>query len=99
MRQYLVDFFRDFEYSEKDSAYLLFAYDRIAGREDTLVVWNEALSMYDKSLDCDFGMIISLAQEVAQRLGEHWKQAERKRQNHCEDDDLPWRWQKRNWQD
>ena len=71
MRQYLVDFFRDFEYSEKDSAYLLFAYDRIAGREDTLVVWNEALSMYDKSLDCDFGMIISLAQEVAQRLGMH----------------------------
>lgn len=76
MREYLVDFFSTFEYEKRDADYLLFAYDRIVAREDTRAIWNEALAIYDRNLNCDFNMIISLAQEVAQRLGMHSYTAE-----------------------
>ena len=76
MREYLVEFFRDFEYDRSDAEFLLFTYDRIAGREDTLAVWNEAIEIYERDTDCDFDMIISLAQEVAQRLDMHRYTAE-----------------------
>ncbi len=76
MRDYLVSFFNDFEYDSTDAAFLLFTYDRIAGREDTLAVWNEAIKTYEENCNCDFDMIISLAQEVAQRLDMHTYTAE-----------------------
>lgn len=76
MRKYLVSFFNDFEYDSTDAAFLLFTYDRIVGREDTLAVWNEAIGMYERDYNCDFELIISLAQEVAQRLDMHTYTAE-----------------------
>lgn len=76
MREYLVRFFDEFDYNESDAAFLLFTYDRIVGREDTLAVWNEALRIYDDNMNCDFDMIISLAQDVAQRLDMHRYTAE-----------------------
>lgn len=76
MRKYLLDFFRDFEYEAHDSDFLLFSYDRIMGREDTRAVWNEALNMYERDINCDYDLIISLAQEVAQRLDMHRYTAE-----------------------
>ena len=71
MRSYLEQFFHDFEYEDRDAAYLLFAYDRIVARDDTAAVWNEALGLYEKNVNCDYSLIISLAQDVAQRLGMH----------------------------
>ncbi len=71
MRDYLLDFFLTFEYDEADSDLLLSVYDRIAGRDDTLAVWNEAIKIYERDKDCDFSLIISLAQDVAQRLDIH----------------------------
>lgn len=76
MRAYLTDFFLTFEYNEDDAEFLLFTYDRIAGREDTLAVWNEAIEIYERDINCDYNMIISLAQEVAQRLDMHRYTAE-----------------------
>ena len=76
MREYLIEFFNDFEYDISDVEFLLFTYDRIAGREDTLAIWNEALNIYERDMNCDFDMIISLAQEVAQRLDMHRYTAE-----------------------
>ena len=76
MREYLVSFFRDFEYDVSDAEFLLFTYDRIAGREDTLAIWNEAIKIYERDMRCDFDMIISLADEVAQRLDMHRYTAE-----------------------
>ena len=76
MRKYLVSFFNDFEYDSTDAEFLLFTYDRIVGREDTLAVWNEAIGMYERNYNCDFELIISLAQEVAQRLDMHTYTAE-----------------------
>ena len=76
MRDYLVEFFHDFDYDERDAAFLLFSYDRIVAREDTLAVWNEAIEIYNKNMNCDFDMIISLAQDVAQRLDMHRYTAE-----------------------
>ncbi len=76
MREYLVDFFKDFEYDSADAEFFLFTYDRIAGREDTLAIWNEAINIYERDMNCDFDMIISLADEVAQRLDMHRYTAE-----------------------
>ena len=76
MREYLGEFFDKFEYNDSDAAFLLFTYDRIVGREDTLAVWNEAIGMYERDYNCDFELIISLAQEVAQRLDMHTYTAE-----------------------
>ena len=71
MREYLKAFFSEFEYETNDAEYLLGVYDKIAGREDTLAVWNEAIKLYTNNTNCDFGLVISLAQEVAQRLDIH----------------------------
>lgn len=71
MREYLVRFFIEFEYDTSDAEYLLSVYDMIEGREDTLAVWNEALRSYERKTNCDFDLIIALAQDVAQRLGIH----------------------------
>lgn len=76
MREYLIDFFKSFEYTEDDARFLLFSYDRIVSREDTSAVWNEALRMYDRDIYCDYGLIISLAGDVAQRLDMHSYTAE-----------------------
>ena len=76
MREYLVSFFRDFEYDGMDVEFLLFTYDRIAGREDTIAVWNEAINIYERDMNCDFDMIIALADDVAQRLDMHKYTAE-----------------------
>lgn len=71
MREYLKSFFTEFEYDPADAAILLDVYDKISGREDTNAVWNEALKIYDRKYNCDFDMIIALAQDVAQRLDIH----------------------------
>lgn len=76
MREYLKSFFISFEYEKTDSDFLLFTYDRIADRDDTLAVWNEAISIYERDHSCDFNLIIALADEVAQRLDMHKYTAE-----------------------
>ena len=76
MREYLCNFFLDFEYAESDSEYFLFTYDRIMAREDTARVWGEALKIYERDIDCDYSLIISLAQDVAARLDMHTYTAE-----------------------
>lgn len=76
MRKYLVDFFSEFEYGKSDADYLLFTYDRIMAREDTARVWDEALKIYERDINCDYSLIISLAQDVAARLDMHTYTAE-----------------------
>ena len=50
MKEYLIEFFKDFEYDSSDAEFLLFTYDRIVGREDTLAIWNEAINIYEKDM-------------------------------------------------
>ena len=71
MREYLIEFFDSFEYEMSDADYLLSVYDRIQEREDTRAVWREALNIYNDDMNCDFDLIIALAQDVAQRLDIH----------------------------
>lgn len=71
MREYLIDFFDSFEYKISDADYLLSVYDKIQEREDTRAVWCEALKLYSNNMNCDFDLIIALAQDVAQRLDIH----------------------------
>lgn len=76
MREYLIEFFDSFGYDRADADFLLFTYDRIASRPDTLAVWNEAIAIYDRDMNCDFDLVISLSDEVAARLDMHKYTAE-----------------------
>ena len=76
MREYLINFFHTFEYEDADSEYLLSTYDKIAGNDDIIAVWNEAINIYERDTNCDFKLIILLAREVAQRLAIHTYTAE-----------------------
>lgn len=76
MRKYLTDFFTKFGYDYSDTQFLLFTYDRIMAREDTAAVWTEAINIYERDMNCDFNLIISLAKDVAQRLDMHSYTAE-----------------------
>ena len=64
MREYLINFFHTFEYEDADSEYLLSTYDKIAGNDDTIAVWNEAINIYERDTNCDFKLIISLCAYV-----------------------------------
>ena len=71
MRKYLTDFFEVFDYSAKDSAYLLGVYDRLVANAKTKEVWDRALAVYEANIACDFNEIIAMAGEVARTLYLH----------------------------
>jgi len=54
MREYLTDFFKDFGYDTKDSATLLYAYDRIAGNNEASKLLSEALTIYCNDIKTDY---------------------------------------------
>ncbi len=68
MRDYLVSFFDEFEYTSEDAEFFINAYDKIASDAKANKAWCEAITMYDESHDCDYGKIRDLADEVAEVL-------------------------------
>ena len=54
MREYLINFFRDFEYAEEDAAKLLSAYEDIKKCTEADKILKEALAAYEKSIDIDY---------------------------------------------
>lgn len=69
MKQYLSGFFKTFEYTETDTAFLMYVYDKIADNPETMALLNEALQMYaDSYVLCDYQKIIDIADEIALRL-------------------------------
>lgn len=69
MKQYLSDFFKAFEYTESDTAFLMDVYDKITDNPETMALLVEALQMYaDSSVPCDYKRIIDIADEIALKL-------------------------------
>ena len=71
MRDYLLSFFREFAYAPEDVQVLLGAYDRITEDAEASALWQEALSLYDADMFCDYTKIIELADAAAERLEIH----------------------------
>lgn len=68
MKNYLESFFNEFEYKKEDSAFLLSEFDKILNNEETKAIWEEAISIYEKDIDCDYKEIIAMADNVALKL-------------------------------
>ena len=71
MKAYLDGFFKRFDYSEEDSAFLMGAYDKIIKNAETKNIWEKSISIYDESIDCDYKEILMLADDVASKLYLH----------------------------
>ncbi len=66
MRKYLIEFLSRFEYGERDSKYLLSAYDKINETDAANKLFKEGIALYDAEMNCDFGEILKLADKAAQ---------------------------------
>lgn len=71
MKQYLENFFWEFEYLKEDSDVFLSAYDKICENEDALKIFNGSLALYDDNADCDYIGMIQSADKVAEILYIH----------------------------
>ena len=54
MREYLLDFFNEYGYTEKDSQQLLAAYDKITADDSADSLFNEILSAYKADISMDY---------------------------------------------
>ena len=71
MKQYLENFFKDFEYPKEDADFLLSAYDKIMENSASADILNEILSIYEKDETCDFSNLLKMSQKVANTSGVH----------------------------
>lgn len=53
MREYLISFFKEFEYEDKDAQHLLYAYDIITSKESANKLLREILSAYEANIAMD----------------------------------------------
>ncbi len=69
MKDFLKSHLAEFGYDPSDAAFLLDAYDRIAGSPDALGKFAEARAVYDASFKCDYDRILALAREAGRSVG------------------------------
>lgn len=68
MRDYLLQFFKDFEYEQTDAEILLSCYDKIMEEEQSAKEWQELLAQYEGSYLCDYEALLQRADQIAARL-------------------------------
>ena len=72
MRDYLISFFKEFEYDKIDEQYLLKTYDKIIHNELTSKILYDALSDYESKIKLDFEeQIINRAKTIAKAIDVH----------------------------
>lgn len=76
MRDYLIRFFEDFSYAERDAKILLSAYDAIVADEETKIVWNKLMAIYRNDICCDYNQLRAEIRAAAERLKIHSYTAE-----------------------
>ena len=72
MREYLISFFKEFEYDSKDAECLLGAYDTIAANGAAAGILRDAVSAYEANINLDFEEeILKRAKDISGAAGIH----------------------------
>ncbi len=71
MKTYLFEFLNTCDYSPEDRIFLTDTYEKIASHAKSAELWEQAIGIYRKNINCDFKKIISLADESGALLGIH----------------------------
>lgn len=71
MRTYLQDFFKTFSYEAADTVSLLACYDRIQAHPEACALWEEAVGMYTRAVDCDYEKAMLLSQQAGDLVQQH----------------------------
>lgn len=71
MKNYLTNFFDEFNYKTEDSSFLMDIYESILGDTESLDALNLAIKMYDDNIFCDYEKITRLSSIPAKRLYFH----------------------------
>ncbi len=69
MREWLTDILTRCAFFEKDAEKLLATYDVILQNESAASVWEDALSLYEEDITCDWKHLIALSDKVAEKTG------------------------------
>ena len=68
MREYLIGFWKDFEYTCEDAAYLLEVYDRITANRETARAWETILERYEADIKSPWKELIEATDPIADAL-------------------------------
>ena len=71
MKEYLVGFWKEFEYSDDDAAYLLDVYDQIMSNQETEKAWNTLLNCYGQDIRYPWKELMEGADPIADALNIH----------------------------
>ena len=72
MRQYLVDFFKDFAYQDEDASILLSAYDKTVADKEACTLLHDAIAAYEKNVRINYNEeILERATKIAEIIGMH----------------------------
>lgn len=71
MREYLAWFFKNFEYGEADTAFLLDAYDRVHESPEAAELFDSAIATYQGNIDCDYNALNAQTKKAARLSGVH----------------------------
>lgn len=71
LKHYIEGFFEFYNYNKEDSEFLINTYEKITNNSETFALLNQAMELYNKSIDCDYEKIIDIADEIAATLYLH----------------------------
>ncbi|MBP3580298.1 MAG: DUF5596 domain-containing protein, partial [Clostridia bacterium] len=71
LKDYIKGFFEFYNYNEEDSEFLINTYEKITNNSETSKLLDQAMELYNKSVNCDYNKIIAIADEIATALYLH----------------------------
>ena len=67
-KTYLNNFFLEYDYSKEDAHVLMDAYVKISKSPSMSNLWNRALELYEKDINCDYEELVRIADEIAETV-------------------------------
>lgn len=71
LKAYLEEFFKTYDYEYEDAKVLTDVYTEIMGNPETASMFNQAIAIYDESIECDFAPIFALTDAIAEKTHIH----------------------------
>ena len=71
MREYLQDFFTEFEFGAADAAFLLDAYDKLCANDEAKALFDGAIAAYEANIDCDYNALNAQVKKASRLVGVH----------------------------